>query len=75
MLQNYLSNIPNPNYLPQYDLIDNQVLSGRNWTSFYKIIGDSIKDFDIVIYDDEKDNSSYKVEYQKAINKILRGLH
>lgn len=65
--------IKNPNYIAEYDLIDNVVMSGRNWTSFYKIIGDSIMDFEIVIYDgeDENGNVTYDTEYKKAINKIL----
>ncbi len=65
--------IKNPNYIPKYDLIDNMVASGRNWTSFYKIIGDTIKDFNIVIYDGEDENGlyTYDTDYKKAINKIL----
>ena len=63
--------IKNPNYLPQYNLIDNYVMSGQIWTSFYKILGDSVKDFDIVIYDDQIDNGNYDREYKKAINSIL----
>jgi len=43
--------IKNPSYIPNHNLIDNYVNSGKNWTSFYKIQGDSIKDFDIVVYD------------------------
>ncbi len=65
--------IKNPNYLPKYSLIDNMVMSGRNWTSFYKINADSIKDFEFVIYDGENENG--KVTYEKdcniALNKIL----
>jgi hypothetical protein len=66
--------IKNPNYLPKYNLIDNMVMSGRNWTSFYKIEGDTIKDFDIVIYDGEDDNGkvTYDKDYKKAINQILK---
>lgn len=65
--------IKNPNYLPKYDLIDNMVMSGRNWTSFYKIVGDSIKDFEIVIYDGEDENGkvTYDADYKKAIKKIV----
>jgi hypothetical protein len=65
--------IKNPNYLPKYDLIDNMVMSGRNWTSFYKIVGDTIKDFDTVIYDGEDENGkvTYDADYKKAIKKIL----
>ncbi len=65
--------IKNPNYLPKYDLVDNKVMSGRNWTSFYKIVGDTIKDFNIVIYDGEDENGkyTYDADYKKAIKKIL----
>ena len=64
--------IRNPNYLPQYGLIDNYVLSGTNWTNFYKITGDSIKDFNMIIYDNQNENGVYNREYQRAINKIRR---
>lgn len=63
--------IKNPNYLPQYNLIDNYVMSGQIWTSFYKITGDTIKDFDIVIYDNQADDGSYDREHKKAIKSIL----
>jgi hypothetical protein len=63
--------IKNPNYLSEYNLIDNYVVSGHNWTTFYKIQGDTVKNFDIVIYDDEEDHASFKREYQKAVSKIL----
>ena len=65
--------IKNPNYLPKLNLIDNVVVSGRNWTSFYKIQGDSIKDFNIVIYNDEdsKGKVAYDLDYKKAINTIM----
>lgn len=66
--------IKNPNYLPQYGLIDNMVMSGRNWTTFYKIDGDTIKDFGIIIYDGEDENgvNSYVEDYMKAIKNILK---
>jgi hypothetical protein len=63
--------IKNPRYLPQYDLIDNYVMSGKIWTSFYKINGDSIKDLDIVIYDDQTDNGNYERDYKKTIHSIM----
>lgn len=63
--------IKNPNYLPQYNLIDNYVMSGQIWTSFYKITGDTIKDFDIVIYDNQADDGSYDREHKKAVKSIL----
>ncbi len=63
--------IKNPHYLSQYNLIDNYVISGKFWTSFYKIKGDSIKDFDIVIYYDKIDNGKYIRDHKKAINSIL----
>jgi hypothetical protein len=63
--------IKNPSYLPKYNLIDNYVISGQIWTSFYKIRGDSIKEFDIVIYDNQKDDGSYDRDYKKAIRTIM----
>ena len=64
--------IKNPNYLPQYDLVDNYVNSGQDWTSFYKIKGDTIKDYNIVIYDDHTDKGTYDSDYKKAIQTILK---
>jgi hypothetical protein len=65
--------IKNPHYISRYNLIDNMVYSGRNWTSFYKIQGDSVKDFNIIIYDGEnsKGLATYDKDYKKALNKIL----
>jgi len=65
--------IKNPSYVPKYDLIDNYVVSGTNWTSFYKIKGDTILDFEIVIYADPsvEDDSKYDKDYKKAIKTIL----
>ena len=63
--------IKNPHYLPQYNLIDNYVISGENWTSIYKIKGDTVKDFDIVIFDKQEDDESYGRNYKKAIKSIL----
>jgi hypothetical protein len=66
--------IKNPNYIPKYNLIDNYVNSGKNWTSFYKIQDDIIKDFDIVIYDGQTDaeNEKYIQAHKKAIQTILK---
>ena len=64
--------IKNPNYLPEYNLIGNYVISGENWTSFYEIQNDTIRDFNIVIYDNQYENSTYDEEYKKAITKILK---
>jgi hypothetical protein len=65
--------IKNPAYIPAYDLIDNYVMSGRNWTSFYKIKDGGVLDFGIVVYDGEDDNGkvTYDNDYNKAIKKIL----
>jgi len=63
--------IKNPNYISKYNLIDNYVVSGENWTSFYKIQGDTIKDYGIVIYDDQKGDGSFDYQYKKAIKKVL----
>jgi hypothetical protein len=63
--------IKNPNYLPQYNLIDNYVMSGTIWTNFYKIKGNRVKDFGITIYDDQTTDGKYEHAYKKAIDKIL----
>jgi len=63
--------IKNPHYLPQYDIIDNYVNSGKEWTSFYKIKNDSIIDYGIVIYDNHTDNGTYEFDYKNAIQTIL----
>lgn len=64
--------IKNPNYLPRHDIIDNYVISGQCRTSFYNIIGDTIKDYNIVIYDDHRENGTYESEYKNAIQAILK---
>jgi hypothetical protein len=58
--------IKNPSYVSKYDLIDNYVVSGTNWTSFYKIKGDTI-------YADPsvENDSKYDKDYKKAIKTIL----
>ncbi|WP_027383472.1 XAC2610-related protein [Epilithonimonas caeni] len=67
--------IKNPNYLKEYDLIDCLVMSGRNWTSFYKIKGNKIKDFGYVIEDGEDENGKdleYDKNYKLTLAKILK---
>ncbi len=64
-------NIKNPKFLTKYNLIDNYVNSGTNWTSFYEIRKDSVLDYNIVIYDYLTENSTYKQEYMNAIKRIL----
>ena len=65
--------IKNPSYVSGYGLIDNYVVSGTNWTSFYKIKLDTIFDFEIVIYADPslENDSKYDRDYKKAIKTIL----
>lgn len=66
--------IKNPHFLPQYNLIDNMVMSGRNWTAFYEIIDDKVKDHGFVIKDgeDENGNFSYDSDYRNALKQILK---
>ncbi|MPT30128.1 MAG: hypothetical protein E2600_00370 [Chryseobacterium sp.] len=67
--------IKNPNYLKEYDLIDCLVMSGKNWTSFYKIEGNKIKDLGYVIQDGEDDNGKdleYDKNYELTLTKILK---
>ena len=63
--------IKNPNFLTKYNLIDNYVLSGREWTSFYKIQSDSIVDFGTVIYNTHSDDGLYEADYKRAIEDVL----
>lgn len=64
--------IKNPEFNTDYGVIENYVLSYRNWTSFYKIRNNKIIDLGITIYDVEDDNgkTTYKEDYIKAINTI-----
>lgn len=67
--------IKNPNYLEKYDLIDCLVMSGRNWTRFYKIEGNKIKDFGYIVKDGEDDNGKdleYDKNYELTLAKILK---
>lgn len=67
--------IKNPNYLEKYDLIDCLVMSGRNWTSFYKIEGNKVKDYGYVIEDGEDENGKdleYDKNYELTLAKILK---
>lgn len=67
--------IKNPHYLPQHDLIDNEVMSGRKWTSFYRIKKDTIYDFGYVIYDGEDENGNvvdFDKEYDNTLLKVLK---
>ncbi len=67
--------IKNPNYLEKYDLIDCLVMSGRNWTSFYKIERNKVKDFGYIVRDGEDDNGKdleYDKNYELTLAKILK---
>jgi len=66
--------IKNPKFIKKYNLIENYVISGSNWTSFYKIVKNKIHDYQIVIEDSENDEgiNNYDENYKKAIKKILK---
>lgn len=69
------NDIKNPNYLEKYNLIDCMVMSGRNWTSFYKIEGNKVKDFGYVIEDGEDEKGKdleYDKNYELTLAKILK---
>lgn len=64
--------IPFPNYLSEYDIVEGYALAGKNWTSFYKIQSDTVYDFGINIEDDLSDNGLYEQEYKNAIKRIMK---
>lgn len=64
-----------PRFNSVYNLVENYVMSGRNWTSFYKIIKNHIYDYNIVIYDEGNGNGvnkDYEKRYDEAIKRILK---
>lgn len=65
--------IKNPNYLSKYNLIDCMVMSGRNWTSFYKIENNKVIDFGYTIKMGEDENGR-EYDYDKAYNKVLKSI-
>ena len=66
--------IKSPRFNKKYNIIENYVVSGRNWTSFYKIVKNKIYDYNIEIEDGKNENgvNNYDKEYKKAITKILK---
>lgn len=69
--------IPNPFFDSTNNVISNYVLTGTNYTDFYKISGDSVIDLHMTIEDirpenDVNNTSHYDKEYAKAIGKIQR---
>ncbi|MFM2385760.1 MAG: hypothetical protein RL660_517 [Bacteroidota bacterium] len=68
--------IANPNYLADHDIIDNYVLSGQDWTAFYKINGDSIISFEdysmIWGYDENSIDTNKDLEYAKKLKAVLK---
>ena len=65
--------IKNPEYLKKYNLVSNLVMSGRNWTGFYKIENNRVKDFGYTFYwQDENGNDTSDKGYDKILNKILK---
>lgn len=67
--------IKNPHFLPKYNLVDNEVMSGREWTSFYQIQKDTIYDFGYVIYKGMNSDGTiaeFEKEYQSTLKKVLK---
>jgi hypothetical protein len=61
--------IKNPRFNHKFNVIENYVNSGENWTEFYGIKDDSVFNYGITIHDemDENGESNYESEYQKAL--------
>lgn len=67
--------ISNPKFNKEYNIIENLVSSGRNWTSFYKIKNDSIVDLGYKIYWGQDENGNPKnpeKEYEEILKKIRK---
>ncbi len=67
--------IPNPTFDSINNVIMNYVLSGTNYTDFYKIEADSVLNLNMTIEDtrpenDEDNTSHYDNEYKKAIKRL-----
>jgi hypothetical protein len=58
-------NIKNPIYLPKYNLVSNLVMSGTNWSGFYQIQGNRVRDFEVTV---DEDNDA---ERARIIQKIV----
>lgn len=62
--------VKNPEYNPKYRWIESYVVSGTNYLSFYKIIGNKVKDLNYTIHDTESVN--FEQEYKKAVKKLIK---
>lgn len=67
------SQIKNPKYLPQYNIVWCYVLSGMNWVGFYKIKKEQVFDYNIIINDNLSDTgkNTFDKQFKRAIKKIL----
>ncbi len=70
--------IPNPDYNKEYNIVDNYVLTGINYTNFYSIVNNKIIDYHITIEDNQSEDPNSvednqpNPKYFKAIKKIMR---
>lgn len=66
--------IKNPNYIPDYDLIDNFVHSGRYYTIFYRIQEDSVYDLGVTCFMgiDESGVNYYEADYKEAFKRFSK---
>ena len=62
--------IPSPTYNSEYDIVEGYILSGEDYTSFYKIIKNHVYDYKIYASDNHQEDDDG--EYEKAIQKILK---
>ena len=62
--------IKNPEYNNDYKLIESHVISGRDYTAFYKIHENTIIDLQEIVYDDHSENDDNG--YQKALEKLSK---
>ena len=66
----HFESVKNPEYNPKYRWIESYAVSGTNYLSFYKIIGNKVKDLNYTIHDTESVN--FEQEYKKAVKKLIK---
>ncbi|MDR2237875.1 MAG: hypothetical protein LBE92_17260 [Chryseobacterium sp.] len=62
--------IKNPVYQSKHNWIESYTVSGANYLSFYRIVGNRIRDLNYTIHDN--DSVNFENEYQRAVKKFSK---